>query len=290
MHLDIAQYDSFTDTVFGGNPAAVVVLPHWLDDDTLQNIAAENNLSETAFLVDELPAGAINPPSDAPTYHLKWFTPTTEIELCGHGTLASAAHLFATAHPEDERLEFWTLSGWLSVTRDGDLYTLDFPADHPHDLIDADVPAFAEALNIDGERITEIRKGSSKHMVAVDSPVWSPRPVRTSGASLTWSNTASSSPPTPPGTTRTTTSSPGASPRVWALTRIRSPAPPTPSWAPSGWTGSTGRRCPRTRPLPGAGGWNWHCAMTGCSSPAGPPSISPAPSPSPTPTSTDTDN
>lgn len=170
MHLDIAQYDSFTDTVFGGNPAAVVVLPHWLDDDTLQNIAAENNLSETAFLVDELPAGAINPPSDAPAHHLTWFTPTTEIELCGHGTLASAAHLFATAHPEDHRLEFWTLSGWLSVTRDGDLYTLDFPADPPHDLLDADVSAFAEALNIGDEHITEIRKGSSKHVVVVNSP------------------------------------------------------------------------------------------------------------------------
>ena len=170
MHLDIAQYDSFTDTVFGGNPAAVVVLPRWLDVATLQNIAAENNLSETAFLVAELPTGTVTPPSDAPAYHLKWFTPTTEIELCGHGTLAAAAHLFATAHPEAQRLEFWTLSGWLSVTRDGDLYTLDFPADHPAELPEADADAFAAALVIDRDHIVEIRKGSSKHVVVVDSP------------------------------------------------------------------------------------------------------------------------
>ncbi|HJG56126.1 MAG TPA: PhzF family phenazine biosynthesis isomerase, partial [Corynebacterium xerosis] len=95
LDLEIAQIDAFTDRVFGGNPAAVVHLSQWPSDATLQAIAAENNLSETAFLVGHIPDDAPPPPSNAPAHHLRWFTPTTEIELCGHATLASAAHLFA---------------------------------------------------------------------------------------------------------------------------------------------------------------------------------------------------
>ncbi len=79
MRLTIYQADAFTNKIFGGNPAAIVPLEEWLPDETLQSIALENNLSETAYFV-----------KNANHYHLRWFTPTLEIELCGHATLASA--------------------------------------------------------------------------------------------------------------------------------------------------------------------------------------------------------
>lgn len=230
LELEIAQIDAFTDRVFGGNPAAVVHLSEWPSDATLQAIAAENNLSETAFLVGRIPADAPAPPSNSPAHHLRWFTPTVEIELCGHATLASAAHLFASADAgcqdygacdgddslddapgaAPDRLEFWTMSGWLSVTRTrgerggGDMYTLDFPADCPAPL-DADSPALsaeakadvemgadagrggtmtadpvvlagrirasiAEALGIDAAAIVELRSGRTMLMAVVESP------------------------------------------------------------------------------------------------------------------------
>jgi len=84
MELEITVVDAFTDSVFGGNPAAVIVTGEWLSDDLMQSIAAENNLSETAFLVL----------ADASTYQIRWFSPLTEIDFCGHATLASAFVLF----------------------------------------------------------------------------------------------------------------------------------------------------------------------------------------------------
>jgi PhzF family phenazine biosynthesis protein len=114
------QVDAFASRAFEGNPAAVCPLERWLDDDLLQAIAEENNLSETAFFV----------PSDK-GFGLRWFTPASEVDLCGHATLAAAHVLFAhLGHPGDG-ISFETRSGALSVKRKGDLLEMDFPARPP---------------------------------------------------------------------------------------------------------------------------------------------------------------
>lgn len=119
--LTIFQIDAFTNRPFGGNPAAVIPLREWLTDQTMQAIAAENNLSETAFFV----------PIDEPDhYHIRWFTPTTEVNLCGHATLATAyAVFFCLKTAQSDRLEFKSRSGRLSVERQNEWLQLDFPAD-----------------------------------------------------------------------------------------------------------------------------------------------------------------
>ncbi len=117
MKLRLFQVDTFTSRVFGGNPAAVVPMNEWLDDATLQAIAAENNLSETAFVI---PQGEFSP--------LRWFTPTLEMDLCGHATLATAHVLFSEYFTNKTLLQFETLSGTLSVTRRDQLLFLDFPS------------------------------------------------------------------------------------------------------------------------------------------------------------------
>lgn len=109
--------DAFTDKLFGGNPAGVCLLEKWLTDDILQNIAAENNLSETAFLVKQ-----------NGYYDLRWFTPTIEVDLCGHATLASAFVLFEQIEKNSGKLEFSTKSGIMTVARENDILYLDFPA------------------------------------------------------------------------------------------------------------------------------------------------------------------
>ena len=111
------QVDAFTRRVFGGNPAGVCLLEAWLSDDVLQKIAAENNLSETAFLV-----------SRGDEFDLRWFTPEIEIDLCGHATLASAFVLFRERAFGGNVVRFHSRSGVLSATRAGDEITLDFPA------------------------------------------------------------------------------------------------------------------------------------------------------------------
>lgn len=108
--------DAFTDTVFKGNPAAVCLLDEWLSDNTLQNIAKENNLSETAFTV-----------KNGNHYELRWFTPGGEIDLCGHATLATAFVLFQFKEIEAEKLTFATQSGELLITQKDEYYELDFP-------------------------------------------------------------------------------------------------------------------------------------------------------------------
>lgn len=117
MELPLYQVDAFTDHVFGGNPAAVCPLEAWLPDTTMQSIAAENNLAETAYFI-----------SQGEGYALRWFTPSVEVPLCGHATLASAYVIFKHLKPEASELRFQTKSGELVVTRDGELLTLDFPA------------------------------------------------------------------------------------------------------------------------------------------------------------------
>ena len=117
MKLPLYQIDAFTHRMFGGNPAAVVLLDDLLPDRILAAIAAENNLAETAFVVAR---GDVMP--------LRWFTPTVEVDLCGHATLAAAHVLFRYALPSAKRLIFGTRSGNLAVTRDGELLSMDFPS------------------------------------------------------------------------------------------------------------------------------------------------------------------
>lgn len=116
MRLPIWQVDAFSARRFGGNPAAIVPLEHWLPDETLLAIAAENNLSETAYLLREPDA-----------YQIRWFTPTEEVPLCGHATLASAWVVFERLEPGCERVVFRSKSGELPVTREGEQLVLDFP-------------------------------------------------------------------------------------------------------------------------------------------------------------------
>ncbi len=131
MHrIPIYQVDAFADAVFGGNPAAVCPLDEWLPDETLQAIAAENNLSETAFLI-----------SGRDPVPLRWFTPRLEVKLCGHATLASAFVLFEFLEPGRERVNFETMSGRLGVTREEDRLSMDFPAIGSERVASADIPA-----------------------------------------------------------------------------------------------------------------------------------------------------
>lgn len=117
MRLEIFQVDAFTSVPFCGNPAAVVPLEAWLPDETLQAIALENNLSETAFFVRE-----------GDGYGLRWFTPTFEIDLCGHATLATAFVLYDQLGASDPVLRFQSKSGLLTVQRQDDRLVLDFPS------------------------------------------------------------------------------------------------------------------------------------------------------------------
>jgi predicted PhzF superfamily epimerase YddE/YHI9 len=118
MRIPLYQVDAFTGRLFGGNPAAVCPLTEWLPDTTMQAIAAENNLAETAFFV-----------AQGEGYLLRWFTPTVEVELCGHATLASGYVVTHILTPDRRSVRFDTLkAGLLEVTRDGDLLAMDFPA------------------------------------------------------------------------------------------------------------------------------------------------------------------
>ena len=147
LKVPLVQIDAFADALFEGNPAAVMPLPEWLPDGVLQQAAEENNLSETAFLVKTLPNGVQAPEPAHPAYHLRWFTPAVEVDLCGHATMAAASYLFDDEHPEAKELQFYTRSGWLSVTRSTDgQYTMDFPSEIPVPVaIDPDI---AKALGV----------------------------------------------------------------------------------------------------------------------------------------------
>jgi PhzF family phenazine biosynthesis protein len=120
MRVPIYQVDAFTSRLFAGNPAAVCPLQDWLEDGVLQAIAAENKLSETAFFVRQ-----------GDRFHLRWFTPALEVDLCGHATLASAFVILNYLEPAREAVAFDTRSGELIVRRDGDRLSMDFPARPP---------------------------------------------------------------------------------------------------------------------------------------------------------------
>ena len=120
MKLSIYQIDAFANKPFEGNPAAIVPLDSWLDDQVLQSIAEENNLAETAFFVKE-----------ANGFNIRWFTPCKEVRLCGHATLAAAYVLFEVIGHSEKVIDFNSLSGKLSVTQAEGLLTLNFPAQKP---------------------------------------------------------------------------------------------------------------------------------------------------------------
>jgi PhzF family phenazine biosynthesis protein len=132
------QVDAFAERPLTGNPAAVMPLERWLDDALMQRIAAENNLSETAFTVPSESGDA--------DYDLRWFTPATEVDLCGHATIASGHVLI-----HGERVRFSTRSGILAVSRNGDLLELDLPA---YEVAERDLPGLQEALGTSGELFT----------------------------------------------------------------------------------------------------------------------------------------
>jgi predicted PhzF superfamily epimerase YddE/YHI9 len=118
MRLPLYQIDAFTGRLFSGNPAAVCPLAEWLPAEKMQAIAAENNLSETAFFVRR----------DKENYDLRWFTPAREVDLCGHATLASGFVILTLLTPEIDSASFHTRSGVLTVARQGKLFAMDLPA------------------------------------------------------------------------------------------------------------------------------------------------------------------
>ena len=135
MYASIFQVDAFTTRRFAGNPAAVVMLQNFLEDTVMQAIAAENNLAETAFLV----------PADD-NYHIRWFTPTVEVPLCGHATLASAAVVMERLEPGRSHVIFHSASGPLPVSKGGKGYIMDFPARFSEQT--PLPPGLAEALGV----------------------------------------------------------------------------------------------------------------------------------------------
>jgi PhzF family phenazine biosynthesis protein len=154
MRALIFQIDAFATRRFAGNPAAVIPLESFLPDETLQAIAAENNLAETAF-----------PVRTGSDYRLRWFTPTVEVPLCGHATLASAAVVMERLEPERNSVIFHTASGPLTVKRTDAGYLMNFPA-RPSEAV-APPPGLAKAL---GAAPVEVMVNSFNYMALLDSP------------------------------------------------------------------------------------------------------------------------
>lgn len=155
MKVPLYQVDAFSRAPFGGNPAAVCPLPDWLDDATLQAIAAENNLSETAFFV----------PRDG-EYALRWFTPLVEVALCGHATLASGWVVLHALEPRREAVSFATRSGELRVTRDGERLAMRLPRRDPTAV--GPPPALAAALGAAPRAVLASRE-AGKYLCVYDS-------------------------------------------------------------------------------------------------------------------------
>lgn len=149
----IYQVDAFTNTIFKGNPAAICPLENWISEEKMQSIAEENNLSETAFFVRE-----------SNSYKIKWFTPTSEIDLCGHATLAAAHIIFSEFQFSENLIEFNSNSGKLTVEKKGDWYTLNFPSE---DINEIETPKLLmQALNVP---ILKTYKGKWKLLVELEN-------------------------------------------------------------------------------------------------------------------------
>lgn len=153
MRLPIFQADAFAASLFKGNPAAVVPLTEWLPDELMQQIATENNLSETAFFIPE-----------GDHFHIRWFTPKAEVKLCGHATLATAHILFTELNFQGEQIDFDSKSGILTVEKAGNKLQLDFPADFARPV--EPVPAFTEAF---GFQPLSTLKGRTDYLLLFDS-------------------------------------------------------------------------------------------------------------------------
>ncbi len=154
MPFDLFIVDAFTDRLFGGNPAAVVPLDTWPEDALLQHMAAEHNLSETAFFAPE-----------GEGYRLRWFTPVREVDLCGHATLASAFVLYECLDHDRPEVRFFTRSGTLTVRRVGPCtFSLDFPTDHLRP-----VPLPVEAMEALDLQPLETWLGRDDCLIRVDS-------------------------------------------------------------------------------------------------------------------------
>lgn len=154
MSLSIIQVDAFTNIPFAGNPAAVCVLPAPQEDSWMQHVAQEMNLSETAFLLQQENG-----------FSLRWFTPTVEVDLCGHATLASAHVLWSEGHlPSDQPAHFHTRSGLLTAEHHDQWITLNFPANPSKDT--KVLPGLFKALNVP---IREVYESSLGYLVEVDS-------------------------------------------------------------------------------------------------------------------------
>lgn len=152
MKIKIYQIDAFADKVFSGNPAAVCPLDNWLPDETLQNIAMENNLAETAFYVNEKEG-----------LRIRWFTPTVEVDLCGHATLATAFVLFHHENYNGDKIVFNSRSGPLTVVKTGDVLTLNFPVDKLVEV--AAIPVLEEGL---GVKPIKTLKGKTDYMLVFE--------------------------------------------------------------------------------------------------------------------------
>lgn len=153
MKIAIFQADAFTNQLFKGNPAAVCALDEWPTDGLLQNIASENNLSETAFFVKEKEG-----------FHIRWFTPVMEVSLCGHATLAASAVIFRKLGYKGEQINFNSRSGILKVRRDADRYILDFPSDPPKET--KKVKEILEAMELEP---AEWYKGNEDYLLVYKS-------------------------------------------------------------------------------------------------------------------------
>ncbi|QKX16187.1 PhzF family phenazine biosynthesis protein [Microbulbifer sp. YPW1] len=152
MQLPIYQADAFTSELFQGNPAAYVPLTRWLDDALMQQIAAENNLAETAFTV-----------AAGNGFELRWFTPGEEVPLCGHATLVTAHLLWTELGVTDDEIHFFTRSGALIVRRDGELLALDFPAQTNSEITLTD--EYARALGAQPLRALEVAGSNDQLLV-----------------------------------------------------------------------------------------------------------------------------
>jgi PhzF family phenazine biosynthesis protein len=153
MEIDLYQIDAFAEKVFHGNPASVCPLDDWLPENVMQLIAMENNQAETAFFV-----------SVGDRFDIRWFTPSTEVSLCGHATLAAAFVIFQSHPSRGPAIEFNSRSGLLRVLKEGDLLTLDFPADQP-----SKVPAPYGLIAAMGLKPRDVYKGKTDYMLVYSS-------------------------------------------------------------------------------------------------------------------------
>jgi PhzF family phenazine biosynthesis protein len=155
MKINITQLDAFTEKLFGGNPAAVCILPEWLEDNLMQQIALENNLRETAFIVKE-----------ATGYRIRWFTPVVEVDLCGHATLASAKVLFGEQEFPGNEIVFNSKSGILKVKKEASgKLTLNFPVT-PFEPVDDPPENILKGLKV---KNATIYKGSFDYMAVLEN-------------------------------------------------------------------------------------------------------------------------